>query len=100
MQLSLPGHGAVNGAAPAIAIGPVKVEFPGLAKSTWNLQRFNAPESGSMFARKFGEPAGGDVDPSDPKAKGSRLKAELKVLRTERPAAQQISAIPAHASAQ
>src|SRR6476620_11551983 len=71
MQSSISGHGAVNGAVPGIEIGPMRVEFPGVAKSTWNFQRFNVFVAGSIFNRKLGEPAGGDVPPS--RSDGKRL---------------------------
>src|SRR5947207_3874921 len=64
-------HGGVNGATPAIAVGPTKVEFIVFAKSTWNFQKFNVPEAESMFMTKFGEPRGGAVAPST--SAGSRL---------------------------
>src|SRR5205085_4205746 len=64
-------NGAVNGAVPATEVGPVKVEFLGFAKSTWNFQRFNVLEAGSIFMRKFGEPIGGAVAPS--RSEGRRL---------------------------
>src|SRR6266851_4864937 len=76
MQFSVVGHGAVNGATPGIEVGPKKVEFLGFAKSTWNFQRFKVLDAGSMFKRKFGEPAGGGVAPS--RSEGKRLANALE----------------------
>jgi hypothetical protein len=55
---------------------PVKVELLRVAKSAWNFQTFNAPEAGSIFIKKFGEPAGGAVAPS--KSEGRRLAKVLE----------------------
>src|SRR5213080_1023637 len=59
MQSWISGHGAMNGAVPGTENGPTNVEFCGVAKSTWNFQRFKALDPGSIFIRKFGEPDGG-----------------------------------------
>src|SRR6476661_8060247 len=64
-------QGEVNGATPALDVGPVKVEFCGLVKLTWNFQRNSALEPGSTLMTKLGEPAGGCVAPS--KSEGSQL---------------------------
>src|SRR5438046_7877967 len=61
MHVPPPPHAAAN-AATGMFIGPVKVEFPGLWKSTWNLQKFS--ELRPKFKRKFGLPAGGEMVPS------------------------------------
>src|SRR5260370_9330250 len=61
MQVPPPLHAAVK-AATGIFVGPVKVEFPGIAKSTWNFQRLS--EFVPKFRKKFGEPGGGAIDPS------------------------------------
>ena len=71
MQSCVVRQGAVNGATPAMDVGPVKVELFRFAKSAWNFQRFNAPELGSTFIKKFGEPVGGAVPPS--RSAGRRL---------------------------
>src|SRR5215471_10435927 len=57
-----PGHKNGLKAATGILVGPVNVELPGLAKSTWNLYKFKefAPKS----IMKLGEPAGGNLCPS------------------------------------
>ena len=72
MQSCVSGHGATNGAVPGMEIGPARVEFFGFAKSTWNFQRFKALDPGSIFIRKFGEPAGGRSLHRDLKAAGWR----------------------------
>jgi hypothetical protein len=43
-------------------VGPIKVEFAGVVKLTWNFHRFRrfVPK----LSKKFGEPAGGTVAPS------------------------------------
>ena len=55
--------------ATGIVVGPVSVMFAGVVQSTWNFHscRLFDPKS----SRKFGEPAGGGVDPS--RSEGSRL---------------------------
>src|SRR5438045_9321995 len=73
-QAVAPEHGIANGAAAVITIGPVNVELAGCTQSTWNLHRFSRPRSGSMLARKFGEPAGGGVGPST--SEGRRLATD------------------------
>jgi hypothetical protein len=60
-------------------IGPTKVEFLGVAKSTWNLHRFNVLDPGSTFKRKFGVPGGGAAAPS--RSEGKRLANELERLK-------------------
>src|SRR5262252_1860242 len=71
MQSCVVRHGDVNGATPAIEVGPTSVEFCVLTKSTCIFQMFNAPDAGSTLMRKFGEPAGGAAAPS--RSEGSRL---------------------------
>ena len=71
-------HAAVN-AATGMFVGPVRVEFAGVLKSTWNFHRFN--EFVSKFRKKFGDPAGGSVDPS--RSDGNRPpKDEVKWKHT------------------
>ncbi len=53
-----------------MAIGPVRVELEGVAKSTWNLNSFSVVEVPSS-KKKLGEPAGGAVLPS--RSAGSKL---------------------------
>ena len=60
----------LNGAVGIVA-AKVKVEFPGLAKSAWNLYRFKASKGapyGPLLScdptKKLGLPAGGGVEPS------------------------------------
>src|SRR5215471_12311406 len=71
MQSCVVRHGDVNGATPAIEVGPTSVELLVLPKSTCIFHRFKAPDAGSTLMRKFGEPAGGAVAPSW--SDGSRL---------------------------
>src|SRR4029077_16381278 len=78
MQSSVSGHGATNGAVPGMEMGPTRVEFRGVAKSTWNFQRVKALDPGSIFIRKFGEPGGGRA-PS--KSEGRRLEYALERLK-------------------
>ena len=53
-----------------IEVGPVKVEFDGVAKSTWNLKRPSALVLESSI-KKFGSPEGGGELPS--RSEGRRL---------------------------
>src|ERR1700674_1701394 len=57
-------HNGVK-AATGINVGPVKVVFAGVVKSTWNLNisRLALPE-GSSSMKKLGVPAAGGVAPS------------------------------------
>src|SRR5262245_26307739 len=71
MQSCVVRQGDVNGATPAIEIGPTNVELFVLAKSTCIFHSCRAFEAGSMLMRKFGEPAGGAVAPS--RSDGRRL---------------------------
>src|ERR1035441_1831158 len=60
-------------AATGIRVGPVKVEFAGVVKSTWNLNRSRlALPEGSSTITKLGVPAAGGVAPS--KSEGSMPK--------------------------
>src|SRR5947208_15042990 len=56
-----PPHASLNGAT-AIFVGPLNVEFPVFAKSTWNFQRFS--EFVPKFRKNSFEPLGGTVAPS------------------------------------
>src|SRR5205807_9341294 len=58
---ALPIYNGVK-AVTGMTVGPVNVEFPGVAKSTWNLNRLRLllPKN----TRKLGDPAGGAVAPS------------------------------------
>src|SRR5258708_38957634 len=61
-----------------MAIGPVRVELEGVAKSTWNLNSFSVVEVPSS-KKKLGEPAGGAVLPS--RAAGSKLASLVPLLK-------------------
>src|SRR6266516_4780925 len=63
-----PPHAGVNPATEMV-LGPVNVEFAGVAKSTWNRHARRAFDPKS--SRVFDSPAGGEVDPS--RSEGSRL---------------------------
>src|SRR5436309_7242726 len=67
-----PLHNGVN-AATGTTVGPVNVEFAGVAKSTWNLKRLRllVPKN----TMKLGEPAGGAVLPS--RSEGNKPPIEL-----------------------
>src|SRR5258706_15766294 len=67
IQVPPPEQAALN-AATAILVGPVKVVFAELAKSTWTFHRLS--ELAPKFMKKFGEPAGGAVVPS--RSEGSK----------------------------
>ncbi len=56
--------------ATGITLGPLKVEFPGMAKSTWNWKRSRSLES-AISTKKLGDPVGGSVLPS--RSDGKRL---------------------------
>src|SRR6266700_197032 len=60
-QAPPPLHAAVN-AATGTLIGPVRVEFDGVVKSTWKRQIFR--ELVPKFTNTLGAPAGGAVEPS------------------------------------
>src|SRR5258708_383989 len=74
MQVPPPPQAALK-AATGILVGPLKVEFAGVAKSTWNFQRSREVELLSKARKKLGDPAGGAVDPS--RSEGSRPPKEL-----------------------
>src|SRR5262249_30435341 len=61
MHVPPPPHAGEN-AATGIVVGPVSVEFAGVAQSVWNLH--SSREFVPKLTRSFGEPAGGGVDPS------------------------------------
>ena len=67
IQAPPPEQAALNEAT-GILVGPVKVVFAELAKSTWNFHRLR--EFAPKFMKKLGEPAGGNVLPS--KSEGSK----------------------------
>src|SRR6266568_8558926 len=56
-----PLQAGVN-AATGMLVGPLKVDWAGVAKSTWNFQRFK--EFVPKFRKKFGDAVGGKVGPS------------------------------------
>src|SRR5689334_10579220 len=62
-----PLHAGLNEST-GIDKGPVNVEFPAFAQSTWNCQRLSALEP--KLRNGFGAPAGGGVEPS--RSDGSR----------------------------
>ena len=59
-----------------ISVGPVNVEFVGVTKSTWNLNKSRLVLlEGSNSITKFGVPAAGGVDPS--RSDGNMPNCEL-----------------------
>jgi hypothetical protein len=56
-QFRVPGHSAVKPAEAGLAKS-VKVEFAGVAKSTWKCHVLYVPENGTS-TNEFGAPAGG-----------------------------------------